>query len=630
MRQGVVFQDGPGAIIFANPSAERILGLSLDQMQGRVSIDSRWAAIHEDGAPFPGESHPAMEALRTGEPVEGVIMGVHNPVAGETSWIDVTAVPLFHGGEERPFQVYTTFQDITERRRSEAARARSEQRFRGHYDLGMVGLSISSPEKGWVDVNDRLCEMLGYTREELLAKTWYEMTHPDDLAAEVEQFERMTAGEVDCHRMEKRFMRKDGAVLHVSISVKCLRSSDGSLEEFVALIDDITERKMREQARRELEAQLAQAQKMESLGSLAGGVAHDLNNVLGAILGMATTHRNQPSVPGPMLACLDTITRACLRGRDVVHSLLRFARRDLEEERPFDVNAAVRDVVSLLSKTTLQRVHLDASLGGSLPWLQGDLSAISHALINLCVNAVDAMPDGGSLFLSTRQPPSGGVEITVRDTGTGMSPEVLARASEPFFTTKAVGIGTGLGLSIVYGTVRAHDGDVEIRSQVGQGTEVTLRFPASRIATADAGYEQPAPVSTAQVVLRVLVVDDDELVRETLIGMLEMLGHEIYSASAALAAIRLMEDGLDVDLLILDMKMPGMTGAQALPRILALRPGLDVLMVSGYASEEIDVIRRTYPRVGCLAKPFSLDELRSQMWAVWDRSRKGLLSHGPG
>lgn len=615
MRYGVVYHGANGAIIYANPAAERILGLSVEQMQGRKSTDPRWKAIHEDGSPFPGDTHPAMVALRTGQPVEGVLMGVYNPVTDETTWIDVTAVPLFQPGRDLPSRVYATFQDITERRNAEAARRKSDERLRLHYELGLVGLAVTSPDKGWLQVNERLCQMLGYTRQELMATTWVELTHADDRALDLEQFERVLAGEIDAYRLDKRFVRQDGSIVHVDLSVKCLRRPDGSVEEFVGLIDDITERRLREESRRSLEAQFHQSQKMESLGGLASGVAHELNNVLAAILSLATAHRSQVIDAAPLAKCLDTITVACTRGRDVVRSLLQFSRVDLDAEHPVDLNSTVREVEHLLSHTTLQRARLRLDLDPALPLIRGDAGLLTHSLVNLCLNAVEAMPEGGDVLLATRRLPEGGVEVAVCDTGRGMSPEIIAKAAEPFFSTKPRGSGTGLGLSLVYGAVRAHDGALEIQSQVGLGTEVTLRFPPSREET---GPPPRGAVGAAEPPrsLRILLIDDDDLVRESVSTLLEILGHDVHAASGGLAALRMLEDGLDVDVVILDMSMPGMSGAQALPRLRAVRPGVPILLASGNVSSEVDDLRAAHPGVHTISKPFSMGDMRSRLASI--------------
>lgn len=389
---------------------------------------------------------------------------------------------------------------------------------------------------------------------------------------------------------------------------------EGRPAALVGIILDITEQKQDEESRRSLEAQLHESQKLESLGSLAGGVAHDMNNVLGAILGLASSMRGSADPYSPAAKHLDTIVSACTRGRGVVKSLLYFAHKDLQEEQPIDLNGLVKEMSQLLSHTTLQRVQMRLDLKEGIGLVRGDAGALSHALMNLCVNAMDAMPRGGTLGIQTATSEDGGVALWVRDTGEGMAPEVLAKAMEPFFTTKPRGKGTGLGLAMVYGTMKAHDGAFDLRSQPGEGTEAVLRFPASRV---ERPAEPPAAIAVAagpaQAALRILLVDDDELIRESVAPMLEMLGHDVTAAPGGAQALRFLEEGLPVDLVILDMNMPGMSGAEALPLILQLRPGTPVLMATGYSDHEIAPLLEAHPRVHGLWKPFSMKEIRSKI-----------------
>jgi PAS domain S-box-containing protein len=371
----------------------------------------------------------------------------------------------------------------------------------------------------------------------------------------------------------------------------------------------IVERKQAEETQRALEQQLHHAQKMESLGSLAGGVAHDLNNVLGAIMSLSSMLRRRFLPPDPAAGSLDIISKACARGRDVVKNLLLFARRDLEVEGMVDLNVMVGEMVSLLSHTTLKRARLDTDLQEPLPAIKGDSGALSHVLINLCVNAVDAMPDGGTIHISTRHAPGGGITLGVRDNGTGMGPEVLARAMEPFFTTKPAGKGTGLGLAMVYGTMKAHDGEVTIHSEPGQGTEILLSFPASRVE--GAGRAVPGPTSEPAPARkrRILLVDDDDLIRESVVPMLQVLGHDTWVASGGLEALDLFQGGLEVDLVILDMNMPEMSGVDAYARIRALRPGQAIVVATGYEDVRLQALRSRYPDLPVINKPFSLEEI---------------------
>jgi signal transduction histidine kinase/CheY-like chemotaxis protein len=408
-------------------------------------------------------------------------------------------------------------------------------------------------------------------------------------------------------------LKKNGERLLERATLAPVRDTGGVLTNYIAIKEDITHLRQNEEKRRSLEAQLHQSQKLESLGSLAGGVAHDMNNVLGAILGLASTLRETADDASPAARSFDTIVNACLRGRGVVKSLLYFARKDLLEEQAIDLNALVEEMVQLLGSTSLKRITIETELEEGLGWVLGDAGALSHALMNLCVNAMDAMPTGGTMRILSESDGED-VLLRVRDTGSGMAPEVLAKARDPFFTTKLPGKGTGLGLSMVYGTMKAHEGDFELTSQLGQGTEATLRFPASRVEHPAKPLAGEASSTTAVAEgRRVLLVDDDELIRDSVAPMLEVLGHQVTTAASGEAALQLLQTDLVLDLMILDMNMPGLGGADVLPLALGARPGLHVVMATGYSDQEIAPLLRDRPRVSSLRKPFTMRELQAKI-----------------
>jgi CheY-like chemotaxis protein len=264
--------------------------------------------------------------------------------------------------------------------------------------------------------------------------------------------------------------------------------------------------------------------------------------------------------------------------------------------------------VQLLAYTTLKRVQLEMDLQENLAPIHGDSGALSHALMNLCVNALDAMPHGGSLRIRTLGLPDGRIQLSVRDTGQGMDEDVRKRALEPFFTTKGVGKGTGLGLSMVFGTMQAHGGTLDLQSEPGQGTEVVLTFPPSLPEDAQTPGVEASPSGTRA--FRILLVDDDELIRLAVGPMLEMMGHQVDTAADGFEAVRRFEEGLQVDLVILDMNMPGLNGSETLDRLLALRPGQAVLMASGYHDQDIREIMTKHPGIQSLQKPFSVDDIQ--------------------
>jgi CheY-like chemotaxis protein len=352
---------------------------------------------------------------------------------------------------------------------------------------------------------------------------------------------------------------------------------------------------------------------MECLGSLTGGVAHDMNNVLGAILALASAHLGDPALAGPVRGALETIVQAADRGRRVVKGLLDFARLAPAEERELDLNAILQEQVRLLERTTLAKVRLVVDLCPDLRPVRGDPSAMALAILNLCVNAVDAMPGNGTLTLRTRNRDHGWVEVAVEDTGCGMAKETLERAASPFFTTKPAGRGTGLGLATVSSTMQAHHGHMAIQSQPGQGTQVRLHLPScapgSRAAEPAAEPRPPAPSRP----LRVLLADDDELVRRSIQEILEILGHDVATVASGEEALDRFEAGWRADVAILDMNMPGLGGAGTLPRLRALAPSLPVLLTTGQADQPVRDLVQTYPKLAMLPKPFSMKELQQRL-----------------
>ncbi len=387
----------------------------------------------------------------------------------------------------------------------------------------------------------------------------------------------------------------------------------GSALRMVGVIQDITQRVTAEQERRELEGHLQHVQQLESIGILAGGIAHDMNNVLAAILALASIQAESAG-PGSTLAkAMDTIIKASNRGREVVRGILFFARRKQAEVSDLDLNAVARDISQLLSYTTLKRITLQMDLDPDLGTIRADEVAIAHALMNLCVNAVDAMPGGGTLLIRTGSGPGGAIELEVKDTGDGMTPEVLSRAQDPFFTTKGPGKGTGLGLAIVSSTMQAHDGEFVMTSKPGAGTSATLRFPESRKVRGEVRHEPvPLPFQMGRA-FRILLVEDDPLVQVTTSELLNVLGHQVEIAGNGLEALDSLERGNTFDVIILDMNMPVLNGAQALPRILTLRPDQNVIVVSGFLDSGIAALLDDFPSVLPLEKPFTIRDLESKL-----------------
>lgn len=526
-------------------------------------------------------------------------------------WFETHKSPIF----DATGQVIGTAgfsRDITERRQAEQAIRESESRYRTQFDLASEGIFAATPEGCILEANEAFARMHGYSREAMVGLRLEDLCTPASAKHIHGRMRRLLAGESLTFQTEHLHNLGHAFPLEVSAS---LMSSNGE-PSVLWFHRDISERLRMEEERRNMEAMTLRNDKMKSLGSLAGGVAHDMNNVLGAILAMASVHHMKNPPDTPVHRDMDTIIKACQRGASLVKGLLGFAREGLAQEQELDLNAVVRDEVRLLERTTLQKVHLVMDLAPALHLIKGDPAALSHALMNLCVNAVDAMPTGGTLTLRTWNRDDASLMLEVSDTGHGMPKDVLDRALDPFFTTKPQGKGTGLGLSIVYATVKAHQGTLDIQSESGRGTRVSMCFRACSPRSLNPEAKVDARVMPVRQAKVVLLIDDDPLIQDAFHALLEQLGHTAIKAYSGESALAELGAGLQPDVVILDMNMPGLDGAGTLPRLRELRPGVPVLLTTGRVDQAaLDLVER-HPGVMLLPKPFGLEELHKGLESV--------------
>ena len=514
--------------------------------------------------------------------------------------------PVFKEG--RPIGVSQFGKDITQRKRAEASLLERETQLRSYIDNSPVGVFLADETGQVLQASPAAQRLTGYTEAELQGFTIPELVPLDARPMVLAHFLRLLeAGYVF---LETPFLRKDGSFGYWSVEAVSL-----SPTRFLGFTSDITGRRQAEAERVSLLDQLRQSQKMESLGVLAGGVAHDMNNVLAAILSLASAHLGVQPRETPAYSAFETIRDAAVRGGETVKRLLKFARQAPGEMRVLDLNAVLLDQVRLLEHTTLAKVQCAMTFAPDLRPMAGDGSALAHAFMNLCVNAVDAMDGAGTLSLLTRNLGPDRVEVVVADTGCGMTPFVKDRACDPFFTTKDVGKGTGLGLSMVYATVKGHQGRMEIQSEPGQGTRIQMDFPAASEPALPAPGAQ-SRVKVACAALKVLLVDDDELIQRGTGALVEILGHAVTPAASGEIALALLAQGFQPDLVILDMNMPGLGGRGTLPRLRALCPTVPVILATGRADEDVRALVAGDLHATLLAKPFSIEELLGHLPGV--------------
>jgi len=487
--------------------------------------------------------------------------------------------------------------DITEHKRTVAALRESEQHFRSYFDMGLIGMATLSTDKRWIHFNDRLCEMLGYPREELAQKTWDELTHPDDLPADLLRFEKIMLGTTDTFATEKRYLRKDGRVVHTEASSRCIRNGDGSINHFVTMVQDITPKKQAQEKARALQTQLLQGQKLEAIGTLAGGIAHDFNNILAAVIGYTDMARDLIPSGSPLANDLDQVLKAGHRAKDLVKQILVFSRQaETEPITLFPANI-VKEVITLLRPSLPSTIAIEQRIDPQAGPVCMDPTQLHQILMNLCTNAFHAMEEDGGILsitlktasfepdtlpVATRAQPGRYIQLKVSDTGIGIPAGIRDRIFDPFFTTKEMGKGTGMGLSIIHGIVTGYQGFITFDSGPGRGSAFYIYLPvASPSALIDQAKAEPLPVGSEHI----LFIDDEEILTTLAETMLARMGYRVTVQSSSLEALNTFQNAPErFDLVITDQTMPDMTGMDLARRMLQIRPDLPIILCTGYSS----------------------------------------------
>ncbi|MER8447927.1 PAS domain S-box protein [Mesorhizobium sp. M1066] len=540
---------------------------------------------------------------------------------GNRFWAHIVIDPIRDpGGNLAGFAKVS--RDLTEQKKAEEELRKSQEQFQrlvqGVTDYAIYMLDPQGIITSWNSGAERI---KGYSANEIIGKHFSQFYTPEDRERGGPQSALETAAREGRVEREGWRIRKDGTAFWSHVVIDSIRHDNGELLGFAKITRDITERKKAQESLDQAREALFHSQKMDAIGKLTGGVAHDFNNLLMAVLGSLELLRKRLPDDPQLLRLLDNAVLGAQRGASLTQRMLAFARRQQLDPRPVDIISLIQGMKELLERSLGSRASIQTKFPLSLNQVMIDESQIELALLNLCVNARDAMPDGGTILISARQErigerrgaglaPGEYVCLSIMDSGEGMDEETLARATEPFFTTKGVGKGTGLGLSMVHGMTEQMGGRLVLISHKGAGTTAEMWLPVAAATSGRAREQEALSPKTAEAAsLRILAVDDDVLVLLNTAAMLEDLGHAVTEAHSAAAALDLLEEQ-PFDLVITDHAMPKMTGLQLSDAMKTKWPKIPVIIATGYA--ELPGARE----MNVLSKPFTEKELACSIASV--------------
>ncbi len=510
-----------------------------------------------------------------------------------------------------------------ERKRNEQALVASEKKYRtiiesiedGYYEIDLEGnLTLA---------NLALGKMLGYSHHDLLGMKTAGYMSEDSVQQISESFSSVLATNKPGKTLELELIRSDGESRYAETVVSVVCNDDGEPIGFRGIARDITERKIAEQSRKLLEAQLQQAQRLESLGTLAGGIAHDFNNLLMGIQGRVELMLEDLPPEHPHVGQFTTVKEYLESAANLTNRLLGFARGGKYEVQPMLLNSLVEKSIQLFGRTK-KEITIRCNLAHDLRPVDVDANQIEQVMINLLVNAAQAMPGGGDITIATSEefidqknariydiPTGRYVKLVFSDTGKGMDKETMGKIFEPFFTTKDIGHGTGLGLAMVYGIIRNHSGAISVKSELDKGTTFTLLLPASN-KTVTTKTKKVATVTKGSECI--LFVDDESMILEVGQAILAVLGYDVLTAASGQEALEIYQNNIDkIDLIIVDMIMPHLSGGALFDKLKAINPAVNVLLASGYSveGEAREILER-----GCrgfIKKPFTISEISTKL-----------------
>ena len=619
---GIITYTESGQAISVNRAASTIIGTTVECLRNQNfrELDS-WKQS--------GLLEAADAALASGDSKDVEVL--HVTTFGKEVWLSARFVPFMHQGRK---ELLVLFSNITERKRSEEALRESEERYRSIIHASPDNITIADLKGRIIMVSPIALSMFGFERKDLArGLSITDFIVPEDRNRAMDNIALKLQG-VTARSNEYRGLRMDGSTLDIEVNSEFIRGTDGRPKEIVIIVRDITTRKEADEKKIELERRLLQAQKLESIGTLAGGIAHDFNNVLGGIMGYTEMSLKYTEKDSKLERNLLKVLIATDRAKHLIEQILTFSRKTNPQKSITSIRPVIKEVLDLLRASIPSSVIIESDLQKNAKPVTVDPTKIHEALLNLATNAVHAMDRKGTMTIrlyaecldrtvhgqAGEIAPGEYTVIEVADTGCGMDTITLSKAFEPFFTTKAVGEGTGMGLSVVLGVVQSLGGDIQVESEKGKGTSFKLYLPVAEESVSGAGNQE----SLVQLygTERILFVDDEQMLADMAKEMLTPLGYSVVGICNSLEALNyLKEKGSDIDILITDQTMPGMTGIELAKEALKIRRNIPIILCTGF-SNELNPERAASIGVNqLLMKPYAVSEIGKAIRKIFDNRK---------
>lgn len=607
---------------FVSPQLTELLGYKVHE------VLTDWRKIASDN-PINAEGFKKnLQSIQTGKPQGPYELElIHKN--GHKVWVEVRETPVLD--KDNVVEIVGSFTNITKRKEAELSLLESENRYKTLFNEAPIGYHEIDTQGLLTMVNKTELAMLGYDAEEMIGQPIWKFRADKEAKSRILS---KISGEMPPGKAHERtYIKKDGTELTVLSEDRLILDSEGNIKGLRVTIQDISQLKKVEQEKENLEKQLRQSLKMEAIGQLAGGIAHDFNNILTVITGYCTLSLLRLKEDDPLRKYLEQIDKSAKKAADLTSRLLAFGRKQIMEVKVVDLNSIVNGIRGMLERLIREDIHLTIDTSPEPTEIKADHTQIEQVIINLVTNASDAMPEGGDLIIETSNvylnedwtrkhidvKPGNYVMLSVSDTGTGMSDEVKDKLFEPFFTTKGVGKGTGLGLPMVYGIVKQSGGNIWVYSELGKGTTFKIYFPKASGVITGKQHDEVIISDVRGGRETILVVEDDDVVRELTVDTLKMQGYDVISASNGGEAFLICEQTTKpINLIITDVVMPGMSGKTLINRLKDMCPKVKVIYMSGYTDNAIVHHGVLDEGVVFIQKPFTFETLCKKVRDVLD------------